>query len=148
MTDLSDLALELLDEALDAVESTGLGEGYLSLRIVDDAEIRALNREWRGKDAPTDVLSFPQDGPPGAVPVLGDLVISVQTAARQAADRGHELDVELRILLAHGIAHLLGFDHEDPSSARAMRDVEGQLLRAMLGEDAPKGLVGLAFDGP
>ena len=99
----------------------------LSLHLCGDDEIRSLNRDYRHKDTPTDVLSFPQDPP-----LLGDVVISVHTAARQAAERGHDLPTELRILLVHGVAHLLGHDHHDPDEAAAMRTVERELL-AVLG---------------
>lgn len=80
----------------------------LSLVICSDAVIRPLNATWRLVDAATDVLSFPQDDPV----VIGDLVISVDTAQRQADERGHDLGTELRVLLVHGLLHLLGYDHE------------------------------------
>jgi len=98
-------------------------ERELSLHLCGDHEIQSLNRSFRHKDAPTDVLSFPQDPP-----LLGDVVISVDTARRQATERGHDLPTELRILLAHGIAHLLGHDHHHPDEAARMRDAERDLL--------------------
>ncbi len=76
--------------------------------LCSDRHIRQLNRDWRHKDAPTDVLSFPQ----GEGVVLGDLVVSLDTAERQATERGWDLQTELRILLVHGLLHLLGYDHE------------------------------------
>lgn len=76
-----------------------------------DHEIRSLNRQYRGKDKPTDVLSFPLADELHPF-LLGDVVISVETAARQAQRRGHSLREELQILLIHGILHLLGYDHE------------------------------------
>ncbi len=82
--------------------------GSLTIALVPDARIRALNRRYRGKDAATDVLSFPA-GEPG---VLGDVVIAVGVARRQAQDAGHALQTELRILALHGLLHLLGYDHE------------------------------------
>jgi len=78
---------------------------------VTDPEIHVLNRQYRGKDKPTDVLSFPL-ADTLQPSVLGDVVISVETAARQAQRRGHSLQEELQILLIHGILHLLGYDHE------------------------------------
>ena len=114
-----------------------LAESELSLVLCDDAFIRPLNRDYRGKDAPTDVLSFAmQEGE--AVreddPVLGDLVISAETAARQAAEQGHALDAELRVLLVHGLLHLLGYDHEvDEVEAAEMRTAEARLLSEMGG---------------
>ena len=87
----------------------------VGLVFVHDLEMRALNRAWRKKDAPTDVLSFPvHDGEPmpGDESVLGDLVISVDTARRQARALGHGVDIEVAVLVAHGICHLAGLDHE------------------------------------
>ena len=109
----------------------------LSLVVCDDAFIRPLNRDYRGKDAATDVLSFAmQEGE--AVreddPVLGDLVISAETAARQAEEQGHGLDAELRVLLVHGLLHLLGYDHEvDEDEAEQMRAAEATLLTELGG---------------
>ena len=83
----------------------------LSLALVTDREIHKLNRQYRGKDKPTDVLSFPL-ADKLQPSLLGDVVISGETAARQAQRRRHSLREELRILLIHGILHLLGYDHE------------------------------------
>ena len=92
----------------------------VSLRLVGDAAIRALNRDYRARDRPTDVLAFAQrEGPGGAIHagVLGDIVISVETARRQA--RGG-LYRELLHLASHGLCHLLGYDHRDDDEERAM----------------------------
>lgn len=108
-----------------------LPEGELSLVLCDDAFIHPLNRDWRGKDRPTDVLSFAQREGDEADPdddVLGDVIISVQTAARQAAERGHPLGHELRVLLVHGVLHLLGYDHEVDEEAEEMEALERDLL--------------------
>lgn len=83
----------------------------LSVRFVSDRQIRELNRRYREKDAPTDVLSFPGGGTPEGLH-LGDLVIGVPTARRQAAGLGHSLGREIRELVLHGVLHLLGHDHE------------------------------------
>ena len=80
----------------------------LDVLLCGDARMRALNREWRRRDRPTDVLSFPAAGSE----MLGDLVIDVPYAARQARRRGHALQREVQVLLAHGVLHLLGHDHE------------------------------------
>ena len=81
--------------------------------ITGDSELRRLNLEFRGKDYATDVLSFPAPTQPGAsAAFLGSLAISVQRAAAQAREHGHRLDQELRILMLHGLLHLLGMDHE------------------------------------
>jgi probable rRNA maturation factor len=92
----------------------------VSLRLVDDAAIRALNRDYRAKDRPTDVLAFAQrEGPGGAIHagVLGDIVISVETARRQARGGVYR---ELLHLASHGLCHLLGYDHRDDDEERAM----------------------------
>lgn len=128
-------ALESLARALFPGGGAGVSYVELSVALCTDAHIRALNAEWRGKDAATDVLSFPAEAF-GEVTVLGDCVISVDTAARQARDLGHALADECRVLLAHGIAHLAGMDHEDgEEQAREMSRVESALLRALAASD-------------
>lgn len=110
------------------------GPVELSIAVTDDETVRALNRRYRREDAPTDVLSFSLDEPagfPAAAPgprPLGEVVISYPTARRQAEAAGHAVDEELAHLLAHGILHLLGYDHERPAEARKMRAREEALL--------------------
>ena len=82
--------------------------GTMSVAIVSDARVRALNRQYRKKDMATDVLSFPS----GEQGFLGDVVIASGVAARQARAAGHPLATELRVLALHGLLHLLGYDHE------------------------------------
>ncbi|MFN8640953.1 MAG: rRNA maturation RNase YbeY [Candidatus Binatia bacterium] len=110
-------------------------DAELSVALIGDAEMRALNRDWRGKDAPTDVLAFAlREGEDAAVhpDVLGDVAISLDTAARQATARGAPLADEVRVLLAHGILHLLGYDHErSPAEARRMFARQRSLLRRL-----------------
>ena len=101
---------ELAAAALARLDVAAAEVGVL---VCDDATIRTLNRNYRHKDRPTDVLSFPAkfvqpDGPP----YLGDVAISLETAARQAAEAGTSLQRELEVLLLHAIVHLCGFDHE------------------------------------
>jgi probable rRNA maturation factor len=120
-------------------------EGSVSVMLAGDEEIRRLNREFRGKDKATDVLSFPA-GDMGRSRAAGDLAISVETAAREAARRGHSLDLELRVLLLHGVLHLSGYDHETDSGEMARKE---NMLRKKLGlehgliaraaAEAPKG---------
>ena len=118
-----------------------------------DAEIAALNGDWRAKSGPTDVLAFAaqnaglDDAPPMPVPAwadadddedqegcapleLGDIVISVETAARQAPEHGYSLEQELLFLASHGLLHLLGWDHPDETSLEAMLARQEQLLLA------------------
>ncbi len=101
--------------------------------LVGDRAMRGLNRRWRGIDRTTDVLSFPQlEGPGGGLhpELLGDVVISVPAAGRQAGAGGCCLSAELDRLLVHGLLHLVGYEHEgDPAGARAMRRREEAILR-------------------
>lgn len=129
-------------DAARLLEAVDLGDAELSVVLCDDAVIQGLNRDWRDKDAPTDVLSFPQDDGPSPEQLLGDVVISVQTAARQAEEVGHPLLAELRVLLVHGLCHLLGHDHREPAEAAEMQALEQRLL-AILDERA-SGLIARA----
>jgi probable rRNA maturation factor len=108
----------------------------LSIALVGDDEIHVLNRDWRRQDRPTDVLAFAlREGEDAGVhpDVLGDVVISLDTAARQAAARDATLADEVRVLLAHGILHLLGYDHErSPAEARRMFAKQRALLRRLV----------------
>ena len=111
-----------------------LPEAELSLVLVSDAVMRRLNRRWRGADRPTDVLSFAQAEGQGGAPegLLGDVVISVDTARRQARERAAPLARELDRLLIHGVLHLLGYDHErSPAEAQRMQRRERALARQL-----------------
>jgi len=105
----------------------------LSVALVGDRAIRRLNRTWRRKDQATDVLSFPAGeaprGAPGPRP-LGDVIISLDTAARRAREESRPLEAEVARYLAHGLLHLLGHDHQRPKDARRMAAEEARLLRA------------------
>lgn len=118
------------------------GAYTLGLTLCDDAEIGQLNRHWRGLEGPTDVLAFAiQEAPmplPPALPgeeegqplELGDIVISVETARRQARAEGHSLSRELLFLASHGLLHLLGWDHPDEPALAAMLERQEALLAA------------------
>lgn len=111
-----------------------LADAELSVTLLADPEIEALNSAWRGRARPTDVLSFSLlEGAHahfrGAL--LGEVAIGVETAARQARRRGRSLDDEVTHLLVHGVLHLLGHDHEKPTEARVMRAEERRLRRAL-----------------
>jgi probable rRNA maturation factor len=95
-----------------ALEVLGLSKAELSIVLVSDAQIKRLNKLYRNKDKPTDVLSFPIGEKVEDWLILGDIVISVDTARRQAQELGHSLEEELKRLLVHGLVHLLGYDHE------------------------------------
>ena len=150
-TRLSSWLEQLADELPPELQSPDYS---LGLSLVGDAEIAALNADWRDKPGPTDVLAFaaqdddldgapPMPLPPGladddddeenldgeAEPLeLGDIVISLDTAARQASEHGHSLERELLFLASHGLLHLLGWDHPDEASLAAMLAQQEQLL--------------------
>ncbi len=115
--------------------SLGLPDAELSVLFIGDRAMRTLNHAWRGKDKTTDVLSFPmREGSFLHIQpeMLGDIVISVPVAARQADEAGHPLAIEIERLLVHGLVHLLGYDHEcGRHAARRMERKERQLLRRM-----------------
>lgn len=136
---------ELLDhieaDAFAMLKAANLSDRRLSVVVCDDEVIRDMNSKWRGKDRPTDVLSFPADDDA----LVGDLIVSIPTAERQAAERGHSLRNEVRILMVHGLLHLCGFDHEDEGNEHAtMLDAE-EVLMELLGWQG-KGLVALGED--
>ena len=117
------LLADLFDPIADA-----LSDRPIELLIVDDESITALNRDHRGKETPTDVLSFPLEPVFGAP--LGSIVISLDTARVQAAQVGHSLEEELKVLFLHGLLHLLGFDHECDKGEMAQKE---QQLRQQFG---------------
>jgi probable rRNA maturation factor len=133
--------------------------GDVSLRLADDAALRALNSRWRGIDKPTNVLSFPsagpafpaaRSGPPGAAPkgvrkdarlatgygALGDIALAFETLAREAGELGVPLADHYRHLVAHGFLHLIGYDHETDAEAERMEALETRIL-ARLGAADP-----------
>jgi probable rRNA maturation factor len=114
------------------LEALGFAKSELSLSLVRDIEIRRLNRAYRGKDRPTDVLSFSlREGEFGVVArALGDVVISLETAKRQGRENRLTLGEEVNRLLVHGILHLAGYDHEtSPREERRMKRKEREMLR-------------------
>jgi probable rRNA maturation factor len=108
-----------------ALEALGAWDHEVSLTLVDDRTIRALNARYRGVRRRTDVLAFPLDGP---APVLGEAIISVETARRQARALGHSLREELDLLCCHACLHLVGYDDRDRLEARLMHAREMDLL--------------------
>ncbi|MHB1017348.1 MAG: rRNA maturation RNase YbeY [Coriobacteriia bacterium] len=117
----------------------GVPEGTeLSIALVDEDEIAALNERYRDIAGPTDVLSFGCDEPcptPGDEPItLGDVVIAPSVAERQAIDLGHSVEHELDVLLVHGVLHLLGYDHEDDEDATVMEARQAAILDAYADE--------------
>ncbi len=116
-----------------AVKAVNL-DGEVTVLLADDKRLRALNRLFRNKNKPTDVLSFPAEEPRSAI--AGDIAISLETAARQAAEHGHDLHTELRILVLHGLLHLTGMDHETDGGEMVAREAN---LRARF--KLPAGLI-------
>ena len=108
-------------------------EAELSLVLTDDARIRVLNRDWRGFDKPTNVLSFPaadaDEDDPG--PLLGDVIVAHETMAREAAAEGKSFDDHFAHLLVHGLLHLFGFDHETDEEAEEMEALETEILAGL-----------------
>jgi probable rRNA maturation factor len=110
----------------------------LSVVVTDDDEIRALNQQYRGIDAPTDVLSFGQEpieefvtASEGEPPYLGDVILSFPRAREQAAERGHSADEEVRLLIVHGVLHMLGYDHAGPEEKARMWARQDAILDAL-----------------
>ena len=112
-------------------------DSELSIVLIDDAEMQELNSSYRGKNKPTDVLSFPQEELAGQVSLLGDVVISLETASRQAGELGHSLWYETVRLLVHGVLHLCGYEHEDVSNsvAEEMFAKEAELISGLSDAD-------------
>ena len=116
------LALAAVQRASAAGES-----GEVSVFFTDDAGIRRLNAAWRGKDKPTNVLSFPQA--PG--PLLGDVILAAETVRREAALAGKPLEDHMAHLVIHGFLHLLGYDHEADADAEKMEQLERVALKRL-----------------
>lgn len=119
------------------------GRGFeLSVALMDEAEMTGLNARYRGLEEPTDVLSFPQLSPrelrESAGDLLGDVVVCVPVAARQAAERGESLLQELEVLAVHGLLHLLGYDDETPAGAGEMAMMENRVLCRTIIAERPR----------
>lgn len=130
--------------ALRFLSDLGLTNTELSISLVGDTAIRRLNRTWRKKDKATDVLSFPAGEAPKGAPgprLLGDVIISIDTAARMAREDGRPLEAEVARYLAHGVLHLLGHDHHAPGEAKRMARLENKLLGAQGMLDAHEGVL-------
>lgn len=118
-----------------AMRAAGVADRAMALSFSDDDELLALNQQFADEDHATDVLSFEQ-----AAPLLGDVIISVETAARQAAAAGHSLTAELVHLAVHGLVHLMGFDHASKAEETVMFGYEAR-LRAAARKPGPIGRV-------
>jgi probable rRNA maturation factor len=111
-----------------AVLSTG---AELAIVLTDDSAIRLLNRDWRGIDAATNVLSFPTKGAGGKPPLLGDIVLAYETIAREARAERKPFAYHVAHLAVHGFLHLNGYDHQRDQDAEAMQQVERKILRRL-----------------
>lgn len=114
-----------------ATELDNPREGELSVVLSDNAQVQILNRDYRGKDKPTNVLSFPQSGP-----LLGDIILAFETVQAEAMDKGVSFEAHLTHLVMHGWLHLQGFDHQTDKTATEMEAIEIAAL-AKLGIDNP-----------
>ena len=110
----------------------------LAIVLTDDSAIHALNRDWRGQNKPTNVLSFPAARPRGRAAQLGDIVIAFETTAREARSEGKPLRHHLAHLAVHGFLHLVGYDHDKDRDAKKMESLEVEIL-AELGVPDPYG---------
>lgn len=102
--------------------------GGATIVLADDAEVRRLNATWRGKDKPTNVLSFPAPETPGPRPFLGDVILAVETICTEAGDMQVPPEHHFQHLVVHGLLHLLGYDHEADEEAEEMEALESEIL--------------------
>ena len=116
--------------AFETFQQQAVVDADLTLVFTDDAVIRELNRHYLGKDAPTDVLSFPasENDPETGHRYIGDVIISLPRAQEQAADAGHSLQAEVQLLVVHGLLHLLGQDHAEEEEKARMWATQSQIL--------------------
>jgi probable rRNA maturation factor len=117
-----------------AMGGVALSDGAsIAVSLADDARVREANRAFRGKDAPTNVLSFPGAPPDqiGASPYLGDVILAYETVAAEAADEGKPLADHVRHLVVHGVLHLIGYDHMTDDEAARMESLETAILASL-----------------
>jgi probable rRNA maturation factor len=122
------LVRRAVNEAAAAVSTSG---AELAIVLTDDSAIRLLNRDWRGTDAATNVLSFPARNAGGEPPLIGDIVLAYETIAREARDEGKPFDHHVAHLTVHGFLHLNGYDHERSKDAGEMEQLEREILRRL-----------------
>jgi probable rRNA maturation factor len=135
VTDPDDLCRRAVAAVL-ARDGAALGTGVeVSVLLTDDAQVRTLNRTWRGKDSPTNVLSFPSEPghppQPGLPVLLGDIAVALETTCREAEAEGKPVADHLTHLLVHGALHLLGWDHEEDAAAERMEALETEILAGL-----------------
>ncbi|GGZ06777.1 MULTISPECIES: rRNA maturation RNase YbeY [Shewanella] len=109
-----------------------LDEAEMTIRLVDEAESHQLNLDYRGKDKPTNVLSFPFEAPPGIeLPLIGDLVICAPVVENEAQEQHKPLEAHWAHMVVHGCLHLLGYDHIDDAEAEEMEAIETELIESL-----------------
>lgn len=115
------------------LDLSGVPDADLTLALTGDSRIQALNRDFLGIDAPTDVLSFPADEPDPETGrrYLGDVIISLPRATEQAGERGHPVEEEIQLLVVHGILHLLGHDHAEAGEKARMWSAQAEALESL-----------------
>lgn len=131
--DLEPQIRKAVEAALTAESASTTASRTVSILLADDGGIQELNRQWRGKDKPTNVLSFPALPMPGGVsdPSLGDIALAYETCAREAEDEGKALSDHVMHLVVHGILHLLGYDHDTDHDAEVMEAREVAILATL-----------------
>lgn len=132
------LSERAVSAAFSAADLKVLENTEVSLLFTDDASIRKLNAQWRDKDKPTNVLSFPGSDPNGDVygPLLGDIVFARETVVREAQEMGIDFSDHLSHLIVHGLLHLFDYDHQDNDESELMESLEKAIL-ASIGIDDP-----------
>ena len=130
---LTRIATAAIAAAASGARLRASGGAEVIVVFTDDAHVRRLNRKYRGKNKPTNVLSFPASPTPAGapVPLLGDIVLAAETVAKEAAEAGVALADHLTHLIVHGFLHLIGYDHEDDTEAAAMEALETRVLKKL-----------------
>ena len=129
----TNLVPDILERAALTVLAHQSADGDLTIVLTDDAQLRELNRDYLGIDAPTDVLSFPasETDPETARRYLGDILISIPRANEQAHAAGHALEAEVQLLTVHGTLHLLGYDHAEADEKARMWKAQAEVLERL-----------------
>lgn len=127
LDNLEELTRACVEASLAESGKTLLPGCELGVTFCDDAQIRALNAEWRDKDKPTNVLSFPTPGPLSARPLLGDVVVAHETVAREAVEQEKTFREHSAHMVIHGFLHLIGYDHETAAEAEEMEGLERRI---------------------
>lgn len=129
--DLENLTKECVCQSLAVSGAVLAPECEISVTFCNDAAIQQLNAEWRGKDQPTNVLSFPTPGAIGRKPLLGDVIVAFETVAKEAEQQGKLLRAHTAHMIAHGFLHLIGYDHETAAEAERMEALERKIAMAL-----------------